>query len=141
MTTYKQILAAVDFSVHTDAVIQNALREAECSGARVTVVHVVDYSRPIDDDYIIPPDDAVEEALLVSARERLDQRLQRLGAAHARALVVSGRPKQEILRMAEREAADLIVIGAHGHHGLAGLLGSTTDRVLHRAACSVLTVK
>lgn len=104
-------------------------------------MHVVDYTLPIDDDYIIPPDDKVEEALLVSARERLDKRLQRLGAERVRPLVISGRPKQEILRVAEREAADLIVIGAHGHHGLAGLLGSTTDRVLHRATCSVLTVR
>lgn len=141
MTTYKQILAAVDFSIHTDAVIESALTQAKCSGAEVTVLYVVDYTLPIDDDYIIPPDDEVEEALLVSARERLDKRLQRLGAEHVRALVISGRPRQEILRVAEREAVNLIVIGAHGHHGLAGLLGSTTDRVLHRASCSVLTVR
>jgi len=56
-------------------------------------------------------------------------------------VVISGRPKQEILRVAERAAADLIVVGAHGHHDLAGLLGSTTDRVLHRASCDVLTVR
>lgn len=141
MRTYQQILASVDFSEHTDAVIQNALRQAECSGAKLTVLHVVDYTRPIDDDYIMPPDDEVETALLTSAQEQLDGILHRLCAAHVRTLVISGRPKQEILRVAEREAADLIVIGAHGHHGLAGLLGSTADRVLHRSTCSVLTVR
>lgn len=141
MTTYQQILASVDFSEHTDAVIQSALKQAECSSARVAVLHVVDYTRPIDDDYIIPPDDAVETALLASAKEKLEDTLRRLCAVDVQALVVSGRPKQEILRVAEREAADLIVVGAHGHHGLAGLLGSTTDRVLHRASCHVLTVR
>lgn len=141
MTAYQQILASVDFSEHTDAVIQSALKQAECSGARLAVLHVVDYTRPIDDDYIIPPDDEVETALLASAKEKLEDTLRRLGAVDVQALVVSGRPKQEILRVAEREAADLIVIGAHGHHGLAGLLGSTTDRVLHRASCHVLTVR
>ena len=141
MTTYQQILASVDFSEHTDAVIQSALKQAECSGARLAVLHVVDYTRPIDDDYIIPPDDVVETALLASAKEKLEDTLRHLGAAHVQALVASGRPKQEILRVAEREKADLIVIGAHGHHGLAGLLGSTTDRVLHRASCHVLTVR
>ena len=141
MATYQRILATVDFSEHTDAVIQSAVRQAECSGAGLRVLHVVDYTRPIDDDYIIPPDDEVETALLASAKEQLEDTLRRHGAAHARALVISGRPKQEILRVAEREAADLIVIGAHGHHGLAGLLGSTTDRVLHRASCPVLIVR
>lgn len=72
MTTYQQIPASVDFSEHTDAVIQSALKQAECSGARLAVLHVVDYTRPIDDDYIIPPDDAVETALLASAKERLE---------------------------------------------------------------------
>ena len=141
MTEYKQILAAVDFSIHTDNVIQSALRQAECSGGKLAVLHVVDYTRPIDDDYIIPPDDTVEQTLVAAAKERLDKRLQRLAATNARALVVSGRPKEEILHTAEREAADLIVIGAHGHHGLADLLGSTTDRVLHRAACAVLVIR
>lgn len=141
MTTYQQILASVDFSEHTDAVIQSALKQAECSGARLAVLHVVDYTRPIDDDYIIPPDDMVETALLASAKEKLEDTLRRLGATDVRLIVVSGRPKQEILRVAEREAVDLIVIGAHGHHGLAGLLGSTADRVLHRASCHVLTVR
>jgi nucleotide-binding universal stress UspA family protein len=47
----------------------------------------------------------------------------------------------EIVRAAERGKADLIVIGAHGRHGLTGLLGSTTDRVLHHATCGMLTVR
>lgn len=141
MKTYGQILAVVDFSEHTDAVIQSAVRQAECSGAGLSVLHVVDYTRPIDDDYIIPPDDPVETALLASAKEQLEDTLHRLGVIHVRLRVVSGRPKQEILRVAEQESADLIVIGAHGHHGLAGMLGSTTDRVLHRASCPVLIVR
>jgi len=68
MTTYKRILAAVDFSEHSDAVIQRALRQAECSAAVLDVLHVVDYTRSIDADYIIPPGDVVEAALLASAR-------------------------------------------------------------------------
>ncbi len=83
----------------------------------------------------------METTLLASAKERLEESLSHHGTAHARGLVVVGRLKQEILRVAEREAADLIVIGAHGHHGLAGLLGSTTDRVVHRAACPVLIAR
>lgn len=141
MKKYDKILAAVDFNEHSDAVIQNALVQAGYSGAALVVLHVVDFTRPIDDDYIIPPTDQIEAALLNSARKRLEETLNRLGATGARPLVTLGPPKQEILRVAQQEAPDLIVIGAHGHHGILGLLGSTTDRVLHRASCHVLTVR
>ncbi len=141
MTKYDKILAAVDFNEHSDAVIQSALMQTGYSGAELTVLHVVDFIRPIDDDYIIPPTDQIEEALLNSARKRLDEILNRLGATDATPLVTLGPPKQEILRVAKQKTPDLIVIGAHGHHGILGLLGSTTDRVLHQASCHVLTVR
>ena len=38
------------------------------------------------------------------------------------------------------EACDLIVVGSHGRHGLALLLGSTANDVLHGAPCDVLAV-
>jgi len=141
MTKYNKILAAVDFNEHSDAVLQSALMQAECSGADVAAVHIVDFVRPVDDDYIIPPTDKLEEGLLESASKRLSDMLDRLGATGISPVVALGRPWEEILRVAEQEAADLIVIGAHGHHGILGLLGSTTDRVLHRASCHVLTVR
>jgi len=78
---------------------------------------------------------------LNSAGRRLDETLSRLGVKDAIPMTVLGPPKQEILRVAQQEAADLIVIGAHGHHGIIGLLGSTTDRILHQADCHVLTVR
>ena len=36
---------------------------------------------------------------------------------------------------------DLIVVGSHGRHGLALLLGSTANDVLHGAPCDVLAVR
>ena len=141
MMKYKKILAAVDFSENGDAVVRSALMQAECSGAVLVALHVVDYTWPIDNDYIIPPAPEREESLLNSASRQLEGILKRLGATGVRPLVLAGPPRQEILRAAEQEAADLIVIGAHGHHGIAGLLGSTTDRVLHLAPCHVLTVR
>ena len=38
-------------------------------------------------------------------------------------------------------AVDLIVVGSHGRHGLALLLGSTADAVLHHAKCDVMAVR
>jgi universal stress protein A len=50
-------------------------------------------------------------------------------------------PHQEIVSIAEREQVDLIVLGSHGRHGLALLLGSTANSVLHNASCDVMAVR
>ena len=42
---------------------------------------------------------------------------------------------------AHQIAADLIVVGSHGRHGIALLLGSTANGVLHGAPCDVLAVR
>lgn len=43
--------------------------------------------------------------------------------------------------MAEDESTDLIIVGSHGRHGLALLLGSTASGVLHHSPCDVLAVR
>jgi len=52
-----------------------------------------------------------------------------------------GSPKTEIIRVAQENGVDLIVVGSHGRHGLALLLGSTANGVLHYAPCDVLAVR
>ena len=52
-----------------------------------------------------------------------------------------GSPKAEIIRIAEDMGADLIVVGSHGRHGIALLLGSTAASVVHHAKCDVLAVR
>jgi nucleotide-binding universal stress UspA family protein len=55
-------------------------------------------------------------------------------------LVAEGKAYREILRLADEMQAELIVIGAHGSaHGHQGF-GSTTNQVVRRATCPVLTV-
>jgi universal stress protein A len=54
--------------------------------------------------------------------------------------MVWGVPGQEIVRIAEQEHIDLIVVGSHGRHGLALLLGSTANNVLHHAGRDVMAV-
>ncbi|BBI62758.1 hypothetical protein HSBAA_40640 [Vreelandella sulfidaeris] len=50
-------------------------------------------------------------------------------------------PDTEIHRFAEEHGVDLIVVGSHGRHGFALLLGSTSTGVLHGAQCDVLAVR
>ena len=142
MSLYQHILAAVDFGKNSIAVLRQAAALAQLCEARLFVLHVVEYSPAPDVDYVIPPADDMEERLIEAAEKQLFQLLEQAGLSNgADPLVVSGRPKVEILRIARQEEVDLIVAGAHGRHGILGLLGSTTDRVLHQAACDVLTVR
>jgi universal stress protein A len=55
--------------------------------------------------------------------------------------LIFGRPESEIQRTAQSVGADVIVVGSHGRHGLALLLGSTANGVLHGASCDVLAVR
>ena len=52
-----------------------------------------------------------------------------------------GKPYAEIIRYAEINEIDLIVLGIRGHGMVEDILmGSTTDRVIRRAPCPVLSV-
>jgi nucleotide-binding universal stress UspA family protein len=56
--------------------------------------------------------------------------------------VVRGKPSREIVRVAEEEGADLIVMGVHGHGVIDRMLfGSTTHHVVREAPCPVLSVR
>ncbi len=57
-------------------------------------------------------------------------------------ILLEGTPYQELINYSEHKNIDLIVLGIHGHSLLENLLiGSTTDRVIRRASCSILAVR
>lgn len=61
-------------------------------------------------------------------------------ASVTKSIVVKGEPAREILRVAEDEKVDLIVMPTHGYGGFEKLiLGSVTAKVLHRSECPVWT--
>jgi len=78
-------------------------------------------------------------------RENLLPKLESMAKEHqlneAEVVVEFGRPTDLIVEVAEREEIDLIILGSHGKHGVALLLGSTADGVLHHAECDVLAVR
>jgi len=142
VAVYQHIIAAVDLGENSAKVLQHAAPLAEICDARLTVLHVVNYIPASDMDYLIPPSEDSENKLIEAAQQQLQALLEREAlASGVETITVTGRPKVEIARVAEQQQADLIVVGAHGRHGLAGLLGSTAERVLHRVSCDVLTIR
>ena len=84
------------------------------------------------------------EAEKQAVRTRLEQYSRGLPPPfQAQAPVVAeGHPAEQILNHVAAHAVDLVVLGARGHSAVARwLLGSTSDKVLNQAACSVLLVK
>jgi universal stress protein A len=52
-----------------------------------------------------------------------------------------GQHRQEVNSLANEQGCDLTVVGSHGRHALALLLGSTANDILHGAPCDVLAVR
>ena len=142
MADYRHILLTVDFSNDSDQVIQKALDMARRNGARLSLIHVVEYTSSMyAGDIPLPEDLDLDRRLAEQAVDKLRQLAQEHGIPDAKQLVEIGVPKREIVRVAEEIGADLIVIGSHGRHGLQLLLGSTANGVLHQAPCDVLAVR
>jgi len=148
MNLYRQILIATDYSHAAQQVSEKGFALAKSCDARVSLLHVVEYIPPFDlsSDLVLPEFD-LEQEMLENARERMQDLATELGRRHdidaetIQTWVELGSPKEEIVRIAEERSVDLIVMGSHGTHGLALLLGSTANAVLHHAACDVLAVR
>jgi universal stress protein A len=142
MATYRKILVAVDLSPEARSVFARACELRGLYGSELYLIHVVE---PIvlGGDYDLVPvmPVEIEETLLQRAKGYLGTLVGEMNIADVQQVVEIGSVKHEILRFAEEQDCDLIVIGAHGRHGVATLLGSTANAVLHGTKCDVLCVR
>ena len=142
MATYRKILVAVDLSPEARSVLAQACELRGLYGSELYLIHVVE---PIvlGGDYDLVPvmPVEIEETLLQRAKGYLGMLVGEMKIADVQQSVEVGSVKHEILRFAEEQDCDLIVIGAHGRHGVATLLGSTANAVLHGTKCDVLCVR
>ena len=119
---------------------------ARANRAELVVVHVLTPTVPITGEgYILPKVyEEIEASTRAAAKKRLDALVARARKAGVRAkgLVLDGIPHERIARAARAQRADLIVMGTHGHTGLARFfLGSVAERVIATAPCPVMTVR
>jgi len=143
MNNYQHILLAADFSEHGRIVAEKAQQLAQQHQARLSVIHIIDNLPITDTTYgpVIPFDMDLNEILLDSAKKQLAALGLSLGIAAEHQYLEMGSAALEIVSVAEEQQVDLIVVGSHGRHGLALLLGSTANGVLHHAQCDVLAVR
>jgi universal stress protein A len=142
MSTYNKILVAIDLSAEANLVAMRAAELAQFYGATLTLIHVVEPLVLLDDYELAPALPLeIEKAQEQRANNFLNSLVSDMGVGGAETIVGIGAPKREILNYARDHNCDLIVIGAHGRHGIATLLGSTANAVLHGTHCDVMCVR
>lgn len=143
---FSRILVPVDFSDHSSVAVTYASEIAAMFGGMLQLLHVVEQvihpvfyhgsGRTADPESGKEIKDASEEALYKLYAEAPGPETE------VEFHCIEGHPAGTIIRFAEKQAADLIVIGTHGLTGLSHfMLGSVTDKVVRRAPCPVFTVK
>ncbi|MBL7998868.1 MAG: universal stress protein [Candidatus Kapabacteria bacterium] len=146
MKNYSSLLVPVDFSNCSMKSVDYGVDFGLRYGA---VVHLLFVVEPIETFVSI---NGMEQSVYVdmvrSVREQGEIRLNGL-AAELRgkglsvvASVCEGKPSEEILDYAKKNAIELICISTHGRSGLNHfLLGSTTERILRKAECPVFVIR
>ena len=123
--SFRAVMFATDFSTASEGALRMAREIADQSGAAIHAVHVV------------PPVTAEGQAA-----ELLSALAQRFGGQERlQTALLFGRPAGEIVRYAQANGIDLIVVGTHGRTGVTrALLGSVAEAVVRLAPCPVLAV-
>ena len=139
------LLAPVDFSENSKSSWALAKQLAHSNGAHLHLTYVLE-ARHYAGFWSVVGDDLVPNAdeLKGLAEEKLRRLAEEVpGPAVSQEFHVSiGRSISEILSLATKIEADLIVVGSQGHSPLEDLmLGSTAEGIVRRASCPVLTVK
>ena len=137
-----RILCPIDYSGYDSAALAYASQLASDTGALILIVHVDetrDINRAIGEaGYLY----GAPEATRVEGEERLGWAKPTVAHVPCEHHYLTGSPVPELLKFAEREEVDLIVMGSHGRSGLSRLLmGSVAEGVMRKAKCPVLIVK
>jgi universal stress protein A len=139
---YQRILAAIDVGSEAEQIMRRAEGVAPICSASLAALHVVDHLPDYDPDFIsILPAQEIEAELVAAARRRIADLPEPATRECVETVILSGRAREVIPQIAQERQADLIVLGSYRWHGIGRPLGSTADRLLHRAPCDVLVVR
>ena len=153
MKKFSKILVPTDFSEAADRALEYAFTFASAMNLEIKILHVIDsrvaqamvYSHYLRDD-----DKAMEQTshddIQQEVKKVLELEMQK-GMTYDSKLKVTtmvrqGVPYEQILRVAEQEKIDFIVMGARGFSAVEGLfIGGVAEKVSRRASCPVFLTR
>lgn len=138
---YRKILVAIDGSDESGQVLARAAGVLSGNEGELHLIHVIE---PLALAYgaDVPMDVTdLQSGLMKQAEEMAHQYADRYQIPAGNVHVELGAIEKTILDCADRQGADLIVVGSHTRSGLALLLGSTARGLVPGAHCDVLAVK
>jgi len=138
----KKILIATDGSEYTKRAVEYGIEAAKSTGAKLSSIYVID-TRAYDS---LPESAPIEYAYLLLrkegevATEYVADRARAVGL-EAKTIITEGHPAEEIIKYAEENSIDLIVMGTLGKGGVNRLLlGNVADKVTRTSKIPVLVV-
>ena len=138
----KTLVIGTSLNDHSDAVVRSGVALARSIGASPWLIHTYPPSLGVYGAGLDAP--WIEEQVKI-LREQIDEQAERTGLSalagfsRDQVCLVLGAPHREIVDLASRVDAGLIIVGVA--EGRQGILGSTADRVIRKASCPVLAVR
>lgn len=136
-----KVLVPIDNSEHSMKAVERALELAEKQGAQITLMSVASYAPDILDEMTPRTQERLEAEsaeTLKKARKVFESKGLKVDAVLEVGLV----PANNIIRKAEENGFDRIIMGSTGRTGLARvLIGSTAAKVVAHAPCEVTVVR
>jgi nucleotide-binding universal stress UspA family protein len=137
----RRLLVGVDGSDGSRRAVEWASLVARATGASVLAVHVLTYNQEFLRDLSLASLRTWRRELEHEFKTRWVEPLTQAEITFRTELVEGDAPAQCLLEVADREHADLVVVGAHGHGNLSErVLGGVTYRLSHRARQPVVVV-
>lgn len=151
MFPYKNVLVAIDYSEFTDEILKKLeiLHENDVADTNTKFIlfHVVERELPTlmgsSQNQAISHNrewNLEEIKLKNNALKNLEREAKKYKLGKVSYLAEVGIPRMSILFTAKRENVDLIIVGAHGVHGVKKILGSTAQSILNNSDCDVLAI-
>lgn len=139
---YKHILLATDLSERSTYIAKRTAEIAKRVKSKLSVVHVLGHS-PIAyaGEFSIPIDTQFEIQIQKEASKQLEKLCKKINVPRKSQFISVGSVKTNVIDLAKKIKADLIIVGTHGHQGLNLLLGSQANAILHAATCDVWVIR
>ena len=144
MKEFKQLLFPIDFSDSPQKIFPYVLTLSKTFGSTVHLLHVVKDLRYLANFHVPHTSlDQVEAEIVTSSQKMMEkvcaEELQ--GCPFFIKKIVVGDPAEEIIRYAQEENIDLIIMETHGRKGLEkAFFGSVAEKVVKNSSIPVLTI-